>query len=97
MSAANLRRTWRSHSNADRVSGWLGSHASFRVDLLRMLEVLNDASRVAIWAVEPDHAEDASFFSSALLMLSSFGASFGDQWIPKLHSHAEFEDKVQQS
>lgn len=61
------------------------------MDLNEMASLLNDVSRVAVWAVERD---DESLKRSSIAMITSFQKSFHDAWVPKLHSHADFEDRA---
>jgi len=86
---SNLRRSWRTHPQAPRVEGWMTSHASFREELSEQASVVSDACRFAVWASEGD---DGTLRESTCSMLEAFSKSFQEQWIPRLHGHADFED-----
>jgi len=86
---SNLRRSWRTHPQAPRVEGWMTSHASFREELSEQASVVSDACRFAVWASEGD---DGTLRESTCSMLAAFSKSFQEQWIPRLHGHADFED-----
>ena len=65
------------------------THESFRNELSEQASVISDACRFAVWASEGD---DSNLRESTCAMLTAFSKSFQEQWIPRLHGHADFED-----